>query len=64
MASKKGTGSLSAAASTLGRKGGPARASALSPQQRSEIASKGGKAQKKGTAWQRGGKARGKAKKG
>ncbi len=61
MASKKDTGSVSAAAATLGRKGGPARAAALSASERSAIAAKGAAAQKKGTQWQKGGKARGRA---
>lgn len=47
MARKKG-GALSAAAATLGAKGGkfggPARAKALTPSERKAIASKGGKA--------------------
>ena len=59
-APKSKSGSRSAAAAVMGKAGGPARARALSAGRRSQIASLGGKAQKKSVAWQRG--ARGAAK--
>jgi len=51
---RKGATPLSTAASKMGKAGGPARAKALSRQERTEIAREGAEAKNKGTAHQRG----------
>lgn len=51
---RKGSGPLTKAAAKMGESGGPARAKALTRQQRTEIARQGAAAANKGTAHQRG----------
>lgn len=50
---KKGSSQVANAAATLGKKGGPARAQALTSTRRKEIAAMGGRARQKGTHKQR-----------